>query len=150
MSTSLPNCIAGNFQASRSGETLNNISSVTGGVLCTIPRSDASDVEDAAEAAKAARQGEWSRWTVGQRAELLDTVADVIESRLEEIAAIESRDTGKPFRLAATVDIPRAIANFRFFAYAVRQHHDGFHEMADAINYTLRRPIGTVGLITTA
>jgi aminomuconate-semialdehyde/2-hydroxymuconate-6-semialdehyde dehydrogenase len=72
----------------------------------------------------------------------------VIESRLEEIAAIESRDTGKPFRLAATVDVPRAIANFRFFASAARQHHDGFHEMADAINYTLRRPIGTVGLIT--
>ena len=68
------------------------------------------------EAAKAAREGEWSRWSVGQRADLLDAVADVIESRLEEIAAIESRDTGKPFRLAATVDIPRAVANFRFFA----------------------------------
>jgi len=105
-------------------------------------------VADAADAAKAAREGEWSNWSAPQRADLLETVASVIESRLEEIAAIESRDTGKPFRLAATVDIPRAIANFRFFASAARQHHDGFHEMADAINYTLRRPIGTVGLIT--
>mgnify|MGYP001206023064 CR=1 FL=1 len=148
MTTALPNCIAGNFQPARTGETLDNVSSVTGGVLCTIPRSDARDVADAAEAAKAAREGEWARWSVGQRADLLDAVADIIESRLEEIAAIESRDTGKPFRLAATVDIPRAVANFRFFASAVRQHHDGFHEMADAINYTLRRPIGTVGLIT--
>ena len=148
MSNTLHNCIAGNFQPARSGETLDNRSSVTGGVLCTIPRSDASDVADAADAAKAAREGEWAKWSAPQRADLLEAVARVIESRLEEIAAIESRDTGKPFRLAATVDIPRAIANFRFFASAVRQHHDGFHEMSDAINYTLRRPIGTVGLIT--
>ena len=63
---------------------------------------------------------------------------DLIEARLEEIAALESRDTGKPFRLAATVDVPPAIANFRFFASAARQHHDGSHEMANAINYTLR------------
>ena len=148
MTDALHNCIAGNFQAARSGDTLENRSSVTGGVLCTIPRSTEEDVADAAAAAMAAREGEWSGWSAVQRAELLDNVADVIDSRLEEIAAVESRDTGKPFRLAATVDVPRAIANFRFFASAVRQHHDGFHEMASAINYTLRRPVGTVGLIT--
>jgi len=148
MSGTLHNCIAGNFQPARSGATVDNRSSVTGGILCTIPRSDETDVADAADAARAAREGEWSTWSAPQRADLLETVASVIESRLEEIAAIESRDTGKPFRLAATVDVPRAIANFRFFASAARQHHDGFHEMADAINYTLRRPIGTVGLIT--
>lgn len=148
MSGTLHNCIAGNFQPARSGATVDNRSSVTGGILCTIPRSDETDIADAADAARAAREGEWSTWSAPQRADLLETVASVIESRLEEIAAIESRDTGKPFRLAATVDVPRAIANFRFFASAARQHHDGFHEMADAINYTLRRPIGTVGLIT--
>jgi aminomuconate-semialdehyde/2-hydroxymuconate-6-semialdehyde dehydrogenase len=148
MSGTLHNCIAGNFQPARSGATVDNRSSVTGGILCTIPRSDETDIADAADAARAAREGEWSTWSAPQRADLLETVASVIESRLEEIAAIESRDTGKPFRLAATVDVPRAIANFRFFASAARQHHDGFHEMAGAINYTLRRPIGTVGLIT--
>ncbi len=144
----LHNCIAGNFQPARSGATLDNRSSVTGGVLCTIPRSDETDVADAVDAARAARLGEWSTWSVSQRADLLEAVADVMESRLEEIAAVESRDTGKPFRLAATVDVPRAISNFRFFASAVRQHHDGFHEMDGALNYTLRRPVGTVGLIT--
>ena len=148
MSETFHNCIAGDFRQARSGETLDNQSSVTGEILCTIPRSDSMDVADAAEAALAAQQGEWSQWTVAQRADLLDDVADLIEARLEEIAALESRDTGKPFRLAATVDVPRAIANFRFFASAARQHHDGAHEMANAINYSLRRPVGTVGLIT--
>ncbi len=148
MSDAIFNCIAGQFQPALSGATLDNRSSVTGEVLCTIPRSDSSDVEEAAIAAAAARTGEWSEWSVGDRANLLDEVANVLESRLEEVAAVESRDTGKPFRLAATVDVPRAISNFRFFASAVRQHHDGAHEMDAAINYTLRRPIGTVGLIT--
>jgi aminomuconate-semialdehyde/2-hydroxymuconate-6-semialdehyde dehydrogenase len=148
MSDAILNCIAGQFRPALSGATLDNRSSVTGEILCTIPRSDSSDVEEAAAAAAAARSGEWSEWSVSDRANLLDEVANVLELRLEEVAAVESRDTGKPFRLAATVDVPRAISNFRFFASAVRQHHDGAHEMDAAINYTLRRPIGTVGLIT--
>lgn len=142
------NFIGGRFQPAQSGRTLDNRSSITGDVLSTIPRSDASDVDAAAQAAAAARSGEWSRWTVEERARLLDAVADAIERRLDEIAGVESQDTGKPLRVAASVDIPRAVANFRFFASAVRQHHDGAHEMAAAINYTLRRPVGTVGLIT--
>jgi len=148
MTHALTNFIAGRSQPARSGDTLDNRSSVTGEVLCTIPRSGPADVAEAAEAAKAARAGEWGGWSVSQRADLLDTVADMLQSRLEEVAAVESRDTGKPLRLASTVDVPRAISNFRFFASAVRQHHDGFHEMAGALNYTLRRPIGSVGLIT--
>ncbi len=148
MSQVLSNIIAGQLRPALDGSTLDNRSSVTGEVLCTIPRSGAPDIEDAAQAAIAAAHGPWASWTVAERADLLDAVADTIELRLEEIAGLESRDTGKPFRLAATVDVPRAISNFRFFASAVRQHHDGFHEMPGALNYTLRRPIGTVGLIT--
>ena len=144
----LSNFIAGSFQPAASGQTLDDMSSVTGERLCTIPRSDAQDVDDAVTAAKAALSGDWGCSTVAERADLLEAVADTIESRLEELAALESRDTGKPFRLAATVDIPRAVSNFRFFAGAIRQHQDGFQEMAGAINYTLRRPCGVVGLIT--
>ncbi|MEC9391582.1 MAG: aldehyde dehydrogenase [Myxococcota bacterium] len=148
MTTRAMNFIDGRFQAALSGRMLDNHSSITGRVLSTIPRSDASDVEAAATAAAAARTGEWSRWTVEDRARLLEAVATAIEGRTNEIAGIESQDTGKPLRVAASVDIPRAVANFRFFASAIRQHHDGAHEMAAAINYTLRRPVGTVGLIT--
>ncbi len=144
----LSNFIAGSFQPAASGQTIDDMSSVTGEQLCTIPRSGPQDVDDAVTAAKAALGGDWGQSTVAERADLLDAIAATIESRLEELAALESRDTGKPFRLAATIDIPRAIANFRFFASAVRQNQDGFQEMAEAINYTLRRPCGVVGLIT--
>src|SRR5204862_2562065 len=54
----------------------------------------------------------------------------------------------KPVGLATSLDIPRAVANFRFFAGAVRHARSDFHEMATAINYTLRRPLGVVALIT--
>ena len=148
MTLALSNIIAGDLCPAVSGRTLDNRSSVTGEVLCTIPRSDGEDVARAAEAATAARTGPWAKWSVAERADFLGAVADLIEDRLEEIAGLESRDTGKPYRLAASVDVPRAIANFRFFESAVRQHHDGFHEMPGALNYTLRRPVGTVGLIT--
>ena len=146
MITRAMNFIDGRFQAAP-GRMLDNHSSITGRVS-TIPRSDASDEEAATTGAAAARTGEWSRWTVEDRARLFEAVATAIEERTNEIAGIESQDTGKPLRVAASVDIPRAVANFRFFASAIRQHHDGAHEMAAAINYTLRRPVGTVGLIT--
>jgi aminomuconate-semialdehyde/2-hydroxymuconate-6-semialdehyde dehydrogenase len=147
MSTVLGNFIGGQFQPAASGNTLENRSSVTGDLLCTIPRSGVEDVAAAVDAAKAAA-GPWAKWSVAERADLLEAVAAAIEARTEEVAAVESQDTGKPHRLAATVDVPRAVANFRFFASAARQHHDGCHEMPGAINYTLRRPVGTVGLIT--
>ena len=83
-----------------------------------------------------------------ERADVLDAIANKIEERLEEFALAESLDTGKPLSLARTVDIPRAIANFRFFAGAVRHDETGCHHMAQAINYTCRKPIGVVGLIT--
>ena len=50
--------------------------------------------------------------------------------------------------LALRVDIPRAISNLRFFAGAVRHAETGAHMMSDAVNYTIRKPIGVVALIT--
>jgi aminomuconate-semialdehyde/2-hydroxymuconate-6-semialdehyde dehydrogenase len=75
-------------------------------------------------------------------------IAARIRARASELAQLESLDTGKPVTLAQTVDIPRAIANFEFFAGAVRHDETACHEMPGALNYTLRRPLGVVGLIT--
>jgi aminomuconate-semialdehyde/2-hydroxymuconate-6-semialdehyde dehydrogenase len=147
MSRVLGNHIAGADRAARSGATLDNIDPATGQVIGTIPDSDAADVADAVDAAVQARTT-WSGWSVAERADLCDAVADALEARLDELAVLESQDTGKPVSLARRIDIPRAVANFRFFAGAVRHSHTGAHEMADAINYTLRRPLGVVGLIT--
>ena len=90
----------------------------------------------------------WGRSSAAERADLLEAVAAAIEGRLVEFAEAESADNGKPVHLAAAVDIPRAIANFRFFAGAIRHDHTDFHPMSGALNYTLRRPVGVMGLIT--
>ena len=141
------NFIGGEFVSPASGETLSNIGPATGREIARIPRSGAADVEAAVEAAATAADS-WRRTPVDQRADLLVRIADAILERAETLAALESKDQGKPVSLAAAVDIPRAEHNFRFFAGAARHDHTDFHPMADALNYTLRRPLGVVGLIT--
>ena len=143
----LDNFVGGRFEAPASGEYVDDLAPATGRLLARIPRSDASDIARAVEAAEQAFPA-WSATPMEERAALLDTVAGAIERRLGELAELESADTGKPVGLARQVDIPRAVANFRFFAQAVRQSATECHEMADAVNYTLRRPLGVVGLIT--
>ena len=144
----LMNHISGRNTPAKNGKTLPVTEPAVGGVLGHIPASDSRDVDEAVEAARAALRGPWADWGVEERASLCERIAQALEDRLEEFAVIEARDTGKPVSLTRTIDIPRAIANFRFFAGAVRQSATGCHEMADAINYTLRRPVGVVGLIT--
>ncbi len=77
------------------------------------------------------------------------TLARLIEEDLEGFARDESRDNGKPIALARRVDIPRAVANFRFFATAILHFPSEAHLMDDvAVNYTDRQPIGVVGCIS--
>ena len=112
-----------------------------------IPSSTAADVDAAAKAAKAAFPA-WKALSYEERANYLDKIAAGIESRLDSMAQVESEDSGKPLSLARRIDIPRAVANFRFFAGAVRHDEVGAHHMGDAINYTSRSPVGIAGLIT--
>ena len=148
MTRTVFNHIGGDERPANSGRTLEDRNPATDTVIAQIPRSDAGDVADAVNAARAALHGSWGRTSTAERADLCDAVADAIEARLDEFAALESEDTGKPVTLARRIDIPRAIANFRFFAGAVRHGKTAMHPMADAINYTVRQPLGVVGLIT--
>ncbi|HCH63444.1 MAG: 2-hydroxymuconic semialdehyde dehydrogenase [Deltaproteobacteria bacterium] len=127
---------------------LDNISPGTGTLLGRIPRSGAPDVERAVAAAKAALQGPWGRFGTAERARMLDRIADGIAARRDELVAVESDDQGKPRSLAAAVDIPRAEANFRFFAGGIRHEERPCHPMDGHLNYTHRRPAGVCGLIT--
>jgi len=142
------NWINGRRRDALDSTTLENINPATGQVIGQIPRSKAEDVEAAARAAKDALHGEWAQFSTNQRADVCDAIADGIQKRFDEFVFLESRDTGKPESLASVVDIPRAISNFRFFAGAVRHAGSDFFPMADAFNYTLRRPVGIAGLIT--
>jgi aminomuconate-semialdehyde/2-hydroxymuconate-6-semialdehyde dehydrogenase len=142
------NHIGGSARPAASGETLDNTDPSTGVKIGSVPASGPEDVDAAVRAAQAAMAGPWGDSSVAARADLCDAVADALHSRLDEMAELESRDTGKPLALAKRVDISRAIANFRFFAGAVRHDSTAAHEMQGHLNYTLRRPLGVVGLIT--
>lgn len=90
----------------------------------------------------------WSLLSSAGRSTYLLKIADKIEENIDTFAYFESLDNGKPISLAKSVDIPRAIANFRFFATAILHYSTDAHEMVDAINYTVRRPLGVVGCIS--
>jgi len=143
----LAHAIGGELVAPVGGEYFDDFDPATAERIAQVPRGDGRDVHAAVSAARDAART-WVHTSTEARARLLDAVADGLEARLDELADLESRDTGKPLALARAVDIPRAVANFRFFAGAVRQDHTAMHPMDEAINYTLRRPLGVVGLIT--
>lgn len=111
-------------------------------------RDAAPDQVDAAVMAARNAFASWSALSPERRAEHLRMLADAIEARLDEFAQAESRDSGKPLRLARELDIPRAIANLRFFASAGEQFASESHHGHAGLNYTLRRPLGAVAGIS--
>ena len=143
----LHNYVGGEFIAPSTGQYLDNPEPAVGTILSHVPKSNAEDVKAAVDAAKVAFV-DWSARPFAERADWLDKIANRLEERLDELALMESRDTGKPIKLAKTIDIPRSISNFRFFAGAVRHDATECHTMDGAINYTLRKPVGVAGLIT--
>lgn len=142
------NYINGTWVDAVDGDTLDNLCPADGRSLGSIPRSKERDVSRAVSAASDALHGPWAQYSQSERANMLDAIASGIESRLDEFAILESTDQGKPVSLARTIDIPRAIANFRFFAGLLRHHTDAAQPMHDALNYTHRKPVGVTGLIT--
>ncbi|MEZ6187525.1 MAG: aldehyde dehydrogenase [Planctomycetota bacterium] len=147
MTQEIGHFIGGKTQPAAGGETFADLAPATSQEIARIARGDARDVARAVEAAEAALPG-WAATPPVERARLLDAAADRITERLDALAQLESRDTGKPVSLAKAIDIPRAAANFRFFAGAVRHDETGCHTSPGVLNYTLRRPLGVVGLIT--
>ncbi|MFC4528301.1 aldehyde dehydrogenase [Dyella halodurans] len=144
----LANLIDGRLQAPRDSRWLDVFEPATGQVFAHCPDSSAQDVADAVAAAQRAAPG-WSATPAEQRARLLQRLADLIEARLEEFVALESRDSGKPLSLARGLDIPRAVSNLRYFAAAIVPWSSESHAMeVGAINYTLRQPLGVVGCIS--
>lgn len=144
----LKNYIDGVLVPPYSGAYLDNINPATGKVYSQIPDSDERDVQLAVEAAEKAFT-QWSSCGIETRSRILMRIADLIEQKLEELALAETNDSGKAITTSRTVDIPRAQANFRFFANAITQFgSESFHMEHQAVNYTLRQPIGVVGCIS--
>ncbi len=146
--TTLSNYINGKLVPPLSARYIDNVEPATGKVYSLLPDSDERDVDAAVGAAKAAF-AEWSTTTVENRSRIMHRIADLIERDLEKLAQAESKDNGKPVQQARGLDIPRASANFRFFASAITGFSSEAHPMEQAVlNYTLRQPIGVVGAIS--
>ena len=139
------NYINGKFKTTK--DTIDDINPATGDIIANIPRSDSNDVSDAVDAANTARVS-WSELSSEERADWLDKIADALESKSDDIASLESLDTGKPITLAKAVDASRSVANFRFFAKFSRDFSVGNFEMDDAVNHVVLKPVGIAGLIT--
>lgn len=145
----IKNYINGEFVNSISGNYIDNYNPAIGEVYGQIPNSTKEDVEKAVKAAEKAFP-KWSNTTLDERSKILSKIADLILEKLDVLATAESKDNGKPISLATQVDIPRAASNFQFFANAITQFSSEAHESVglNAVNFTLRQPIGVVGCIS--
>jgi aminomuconate-semialdehyde/2-hydroxymuconate-6-semialdehyde dehydrogenase len=144
----IENYIGGELIAPASGEYLDNYNPATGEVYSLIPDSDETDVALAVEAAKKAFPI-WSKMSAEARHDRLMKIVFLIERDSDKLAEAESIDNGKPLALAKRVDIPRAVSNFKFYATAAMHTASEAHEtVGQAINYTLRQPLGVVGCIS--
>ena len=143
----LRNYISGEFIEPETGEWLENFSPATGEIIALVPKSGQTDINMAVESAIQALPS-WSALTNVDRANWLDKIADKLETKYEEIAKLESKDTGKPISLAREVDAYRSVKNFRFFANMIRNLNDESYEMEDATNRVIYKPVGVGALIT--
>lgn len=154
----IANFVDGAFVEPVGGGYMEVFEPATGCAYALVPDSDERDVDAAVRAAEGAFAG-WQRTPAEDRSVCMLRLAELIEAHLDRLAEAESIDSGKPVSVARSVDIPRAAANFRFFAHAIIGGRGDLHEMpagsvrgadagAGAINYTLRRPRGVAGLIS--
>ncbi|POA59638.1 MULTISPECIES: 2-hydroxymuconic semialdehyde dehydrogenase [Pseudomonas] len=143
--------IDGEFVAST--KTFANISPVDGRLLGQVCEADRPLVERAVAAAKAAQSGPWAHYSPSQRADLLLDIANGIQRRFEAFVAAEVADTGRPVQQARTLDVARAVQNFRTFAELLRQSGSELFEMRsadgnDVFSYSVRKPHGVVAIIS--
>lgn len=144
----LENFIGGHFIGPLSGKFISNINPATAATVGQIPNSDEKDVEVAVKSAQKAFP-EWSTTSLEKRFLILNRIAELIDENNEQLALAETNDNGKPLWLSKKTDIYRAAANFRFFATGIMHFATESHNMEDqAVNYTLRQPIGVVGCIS--
>jgi aldehyde dehydrogenase len=141
------NFIGGEWVPPASGEYFEDLTPVTGQPFCEIPRSNETDIEKALDAAHGAATA-WGKTAAGERANILNKIADRIESNLESLALAEAWDNGKPIRETLNADLPLAVDHFRYFAGAIRAQEGSLSQIDDdTVAYHFHEPLGVVGQI---
>ncbi|MBT6234915.1 MAG: aldehyde dehydrogenase [Bacteroidetes bacterium] len=144
----IANYIDGKLVSPINNQYLDNYNPATGKVYSYIPDSTGDDVQLAVDAARKALPS-WSNLSNIQRSKWLEKISSGIKAKLDELALAESIDNGKPLWLAKSVDIPRAVDNFKFYSTAILHYASESHHTAQGvINYTLRKPVGVAACIS--
>jgi aminomuconate-semialdehyde/2-hydroxymuconate-6-semialdehyde dehydrogenase len=147
MTREVLNFIGGEYTKGFRDEWIDSVNPATEEVIARVVNSSNEDVEAAILAASSAQEN-WARTSAQKRAGILRKMASLIEERLEELAAIETSDNGKPIGVSSTVDIPRAAVNLKFFADAITQFSQDSYSTPHALNFTKRSPLGIVTCIS--
>ena len=143
----LPHWIDGQSVPPHGGQWLPVHDPARGEAFAEVAAGDTVDVQAAVEGAERAFPA-WAGLPNSERARWLERLAAALEARLDEVAAAESRDAGKPLALARDIEIPRAVSNLRFFSQAATQFASEAHHGEAGLNITLREPLGVVGCIS--
>nr|QTZ19606.1 aldehyde dehydrogenase family 2 member mitochondrial-like protein [Bixa orellana] len=141
--------INGQFVDSASGKTFPTFDPRTGDVIAHVAEGDTEDVNRAVDAArKAFEQGPWPRMTAYERCRIILRCADLLEKHIEDVAALETWDNGKPYEQALNIELPMVIRTFRYYAGWADKIH-GLTIPADGQFHvqTLHEPYGVTGLI---
>jgi aldehyde dehydrogenase (NAD+) len=132
-------------------KTFDTINPATGEVLTQIAEGSSADVDRAVEAARRAledRTGPWRKMSASERGRLIWRLADLLETNIDEFAELETLDNGKPIFESRYVDMPMVIDVLRYFAgLATKIHGETINTLETAFTYTLREPVGVVGMI---
>ncbi|MCC6510398.1 MAG: aldehyde dehydrogenase family protein [Pirellulaceae bacterium] len=141
--------IDGKWQDAASGKTFATIDPATEETIADVAEGDAADVDRAAKAARRAfDSGPWSRMDARDRGRAIYRLADLIEEEIDELAALESLDNGKPVKDARAADLPLVIDCLRYYAgFADKIHGSTIPIRGNYFSYTRREPVGVAGQI---
>jgi aldehyde dehydrogenase (NAD+) len=141
--------IGGKWQPAKSGKTFDTINPATEEVIAKVAEGDAADIDLAVKAARNAfENGPWGKMDARDRGKLMNRLADLIEEELEDLAALETLDNGKPIRDSRAADLPMTIDCLRYYAgWADKLHGQTIPVRGNYFTYTRREPVGVVGQI---
>ena len=141
--------IGGKWQESRGGKRFATINPVNEQVIAEVPQGNEADVDAAVKAARTAfDSGPWSKMDARDRGKLMNKLADLMEANLNELAALETLDNGKPINDAKAADLPLAIDCLRYYAgWADKIEGDNIPIRGNYFCYTRREPVGVAGQI---
>jgi acyl-CoA reductase-like NAD-dependent aldehyde dehydrogenase len=142
-------CIGGDWRPATSGRRFQTLNPATAKVIGEVAEADTQDVDAAVRAAQEAMDGAWGRMSANERGKLLWKLGDAILENLDELAALESADTGKPITETRMIDVPLTADCFHYYAgLATKIEGATIPVRGPFFCYTLREPLGVMALIT--